>query len=57
VSGAQVRTLVDATQPAGRYSITWDGRDESGAPVASGIYFCRLTSGTFSATQKMVLLK
>jgi subtilisin family serine protease len=57
VSGAQVRTLVDASQPAGSYSVTWDGRDDSGRPAASGVYFYRLTSGTFAQTRKMVLLK
>ena len=57
VSGAVVRRLVDATQPAGRYSVTWDGRDDAGHQSASGVYFYRLTSGSFSQTRKMVLLK
>ncbi len=57
VSGAQVRKLVDASQAAGSYSVTWDGRDDSGMPAASGVYFYRLTSGSFAQTRKMVLLK
>jgi hypothetical protein len=57
VNGAQVRQLVDKHEPAGRYAVTWDGRDDSGAPVASGVYFYRFTSGTFMQTRKMVLLK
>lgn len=57
VSGALVRKLVDASQPAGRYNVTWDGRDDNGRPAASGVYFYRLTSGSFSQTRKMVLLK
>jgi hypothetical protein len=57
VSGARVRELVNRRESAGRYSVTWDGRGDSGAPAASGVYFYRLTSGTFTQTRKMVLLK
>jgi hypothetical protein len=57
VSGARVRELVDTKQPAGRYAVSWDGRDDAGRSVASGVYFYRLTSGAFSQTRKMVLLK
>jgi flagellar hook assembly protein FlgD len=53
----QVRELVNKGQPAGRYQVTWDGRDDAGGSVASGVYFYRLTSGAFSQTRKMVLLK
>jgi hypothetical protein len=57
VNGARIRELVDRNQRAGHYTVTWDGRDENGGAVASGVYFYRLTSGPFSATRKMVLLK
>jgi hypothetical protein len=57
VRGARVRTLVDADQPAGRYRVDWDGRDQHGAPVGSGIYFYRLVAAQFSGTRKMLLLK
>jgi hypothetical protein len=57
VHGARVRTLVDATQPAGRYRVEWDGRNADGAPVGSGIYFYRMVTTQFSATRKMLLLK
>jgi hypothetical protein len=50
--GQLVTTLVDEPRVAGAYRIRWDG---SGA--ASGIYFVRLTSSTFSATQKLMLVK
>ena len=57
VRGARVRTLVDKAQPAGRYRIQWDGRNNDGAPVGSGIYFYRMVTARFSDTKKMVLLK
>jgi len=49
--------MIDARLAAGRHSVVWDGRDASGQPVGSGVYFARLTSSTKSATRKMVLLK
>jgi hypothetical protein len=57
VSGSVVRTLVDQKLPAGESTFVWDGRDASGEPVASGVYFYRLTVGGDSATRKMTLLK
>ncbi len=57
VTGRKIRTLIDGVRPAGRYSLTWDGRDEQGRPVGSGIYFYRLRSGDVQLTKKMVLLK
>jgi hypothetical protein len=58
LSGQQIRTLVSIYQPAGSHQVEWDGRDESGQPVASGIYFYQLKAGNdFAATKKMVLLR
>lgn len=57
VLGQQVNTLVDEFQEAGSKSVIWDGRDYSGATVASGIYFYRLDAGDFSDTRKMMMLK
>ncbi len=57
VRGARVRTLVEGTEPAGRYTATWDGRNEAGTAVSSGVYFYRLQTPGFSDTRKMVLLK
>jgi hypothetical protein len=57
VSGRRVRTLVDRTQSAGRYQAVWDGRDEAGRTVSSGVYFYRLEAGAFTQTRRMVLLK
>lgn len=57
VLGQKVKTLVNGFQEAGTQSITWDGTDNSGASVASGIYFYRLGAGEFNATKKMMMLK
>jgi hypothetical protein len=57
VKGKRVRTLASATLPAGAGQVTWDGRDDGGTPVGSGIYFYRLTSAGRQLTRKMLLLK
>ena len=55
--GALVRTLVDKQLPAGAYRVGWDGRNESGRPVASGVYLYQLSAGGKNITRKMSLLK
>jgi hypothetical protein len=57
VSGQRVRTLVDNHQRADVYKVTWDGINDSGQRVASGMYFYKLVAGKFVQTRKMVLLK
>jgi aminopeptidase N len=57
VSGRLVRVLVKDHLQAGRHERIWDGTDESGAAVASGVYFCRLAAGPLTQIRKMVLLK
>lgn len=57
VLGQRVRTLVDETMTPGRYVADWDGKDEAGNQVSSGVYFYRMEAGDFSDTKKMVLLK
>ncbi|HER43764.1 MAG TPA: T9SS type A sorting domain-containing protein, partial [Candidatus Eisenbacteria bacterium] len=57
VQGRPVRTVSDGILPEGRREVVWDGRDEQGNVVSSGVYFYRLTSGDHSLTRKMVLLK
>ncbi|MBD3348048.1 MAG: hypothetical protein GF400_02485 [Candidatus Eisenbacteria bacterium] len=56
-AGRRVRTLVDDFQKGGEHAIMWDGRDEQGSEMASGIYFCRMVIGDKKATRKMVLLR
>jgi hypothetical protein len=57
VLGQQVRTLTEGVFSAGEHEAVWDGTDESGAEVASGVYFYRLVSETQRIARKMVLLK
>jgi hypothetical protein len=57
VRGQHVRHLVAGSLTAGDHSVVWDGRNDGGAPVPSGIYFYKLTSGAFEGLQRMVLLK
>lgn len=57
VRGALVRTLLDETRDAGPGSASWNGRDDLGRGVSSGLYFYRIESNGESRTRKMVLLK
>jgi hypothetical protein len=57
VLGQNVKTLVDTYQEAGTNSVMWDGTDNGGTQVASGLYFYRLTADGFQATKKMMMLK
>ncbi len=57
VTGQLVRTLVDEHQKSGSSSIIWNGRDERGRRVASGVYFYRLEAGEFVTSKKIVLLR
>ncbi len=57
VSGRVVRTLAEETFPAGRHERVWDGRDNAGARVGSGVYICRLEAGSRRASVKVLLLK
>ncbi len=57
VLGREIKTLVNNTLPAGRYQVTWDGTDQGGRPVSSGIYIYRLRAGHFTKTMKMLLTR
>jgi flagellar hook assembly protein FlgD len=48
---------VDREQPAGYHLMTWNGRDQQGKPVPSGVYHYRLQAGDYVATKKMVMAK
>jgi len=55
--GQKVRTLVNATLTAGSYSAVWNGKDDAGTSVASGVYVYRLQAGEFSTMKKMLLMQ
>jgi len=55
--GQKIKTLVSEYKEVGRYSVSWDGINESGQPVPSGVYFYRLTTKDHSETKRMMLLK
>ncbi|MFQ5863869.1 MAG: N-acetylmuramoyl-L-alanine amidase [bacterium] len=55
--GQKVTTLVDKKQDAGFYQIQWDGKDEKGKEVASGLYIVRLTTPDYIQERKVILLK
>jgi hypothetical protein len=57
LQGQLVRTLVDRHQEAGNHIAVWDGRDNNGIPMASGIYFVRMQAADFGKVHKMTLLK
>ena len=56
-SGHLVRTLVDEVEGYGAHEVTWDGRDDEGVAMGSGVYFYRLQAGKHMESRKMVLLK
>ncbi len=55
--GQEVRTLLNENQAAGARSLSWDGRNNAGRQVPSGVYIYRITAGNFGAARKMVLQK
>ncbi|HCV25607.1 MAG TPA: hypothetical protein DGN59_19290 [Candidatus Latescibacteria bacterium] len=55
--GQTVRTLVDNRMKAGTYALEWDGQDQMGRSVASGVYFYNLEAGDFNQIRKMTLVK
>ncbi|NQT64051.1 MAG: T9SS type A sorting domain-containing protein [Candidatus Marinimicrobia bacterium] len=57
VMGRKTRTLVSEPQSPGSYSVVWDGMNDDGSQVASGLYFARFVAGEFSAVLKMVYLR
>jgi len=55
--GQQVRRLVNGEIQAGYHRVVWDGLNDRGEPVSTGVYIYSLTSPSFHNTKKMVLLK
>lgn len=57
VLGREVRTLINNNTDAGYHEIVWNGRNNLGSQVASGMYIYRIESGSFISTKKMMMLK
>ncbi|MGK9368855.1 T9SS type A sorting domain-containing protein [Melioribacter sp. Ez-97] len=57
ILGQKIRTLIDQKMSPGTYSATWNGRDDFGRQVSSGVYFIGLESESFRAFRKIVLMK
>ena len=57
LAGQQVARLVQGTREAGTYTVTWDGRDDHGRELASGVYLYRLQVGDQTQTRKLVLVR
>ncbi|MCK4236238.1 MAG: T9SS type A sorting domain-containing protein, partial [Candidatus Krumholzibacteria bacterium] len=57
LEGRLVQRLIDKPMHSGRHQIEWNGRDNRGRTVASGVYFYRLTAGKQTSAKKMILLR
>ena len=57
VLGQEVVTILDQVEDYGYHTVSWNGTDDYGRPMASGVYFSRMMTSTFSKTKKMLLLK
>lgn len=57
LSGQKIKTLVNENKGAGYHTVKWDGKNESGNKVPTGIYFYNMKAGNFKATQKLTLIK
>jgi hypothetical protein len=55
--GREVRTLTDEEYPAGYIELTWDGRNDGGTLVSSGIYFYRISTAKWNNVKKMILMR
>ncbi|MDP8268554.1 MAG: M1 family aminopeptidase [Candidatus Tenebribacter davisii] len=57
IKGQKVRHLIRSEIPAGKHSVVWNGKDDNGKTVSSGIYFYKFNTGNYQSTKKMLLLK
>ena len=55
--GQKVKTLLNEQKPAGTFEVRWNGVDDKGQPVVSGVYFYKMTAGKFTAIKKMALIR
>ena len=57
VMGRRVRRLLHAERPAGIHEIFWNGRDDSARMLPAGVYLMRMTAGSYTATQKLIVVR
>jgi hypothetical protein len=57
IKGQKVNTLAQGNYKKGEHLVSWNGTDDSGKPVSSGIYFYKLKDGRYTSTKKMILMK
>jgi len=57
ISGCKIATLVNTPQKAGRNTVIWTSKGSTGIPISSGIYLCRMQTGSFVETCKMTLIR
>ena len=55
--GQKIRTLVDGNKDIGYYNVQWDGKNDNGNQVATGIYIYKFEAGNYIKSQKMILMK
>jgi flagellar hook assembly protein FlgD len=57
IKGEKVKTLVNEHMTAAAHTVTWNGNDDEGNAVTSGVYFYKMQSGKYTSTKKMILMK
>jgi hypothetical protein len=57
LQGLKIRTLKQDAVPAGSHALTWDGKDEEGHQAPAGVYTCRMKTGGFTGSRKMILIR
>jgi flagellar hook assembly protein FlgD len=57
VLGQRIRTLVNQVKTAGEYTVYWDGKDELGRDMGSGIYYYTMKAGKYQVSRKMLLVR
>jgi len=55
--GQQIKSFITDYKPAGRHTIIWNGRDDAGNQLPSGVYFLRMTTAAFSQSRKILLIR
>ena len=55
--GKRIKMLVDSHQTSGQKTIRWDATNDAGNPISAGLYFLTIEAGSFTKTNKMILIK